>query len=239
MTDSRFVKINAPPGHWPRQLYKSNDPEAQKPHTIAAGLESPPLNAKHTAILDLNELGCSAEEFRLLSDGTQEVWIGKLSVQRAKPLDGPTQSALGSDQGKLVDSPEVMEVDEVLAIPEMFMVYDLSRKMLRLVPAAFFDGKRSFEPCNGIITETLTAKEYVERYAPAYNWPPDLYLTNAAKPEDRYSVVPHTKEVPQDVAAAYLKRITVFYLRYRGKLMSSIYGLVAASQVHGLVPTKF
>ncbi len=139
MPDSKYVKLWTSRGDWPRQLYQSNNPQAQNPYIIATGLECPPLNAKHTAILDLNELGCSAEGSRLLSDRENEVWI---QIQRAKPFRGRAQSAPECFQGGLVDSPETMEIDEVSAIPKMFMVYDPKRKILSLVPATSFEGKR-------------------------------------------------------------------------------------------------
>lgn len=56
-------------------------------------------------------------------------------------------------------------------------------------------------------------------------------MSDEAKPEDGYTVVPHTKEVPHDVAAANWRRIARFTLRYRGDSVSSMYGLAAVSQV--------
>lgn len=69
----------------------------------------------------------------------------------------------------------------------------------------------------------------MKTFAPAYNWPLDLYTSDEVKPEDRYSVVPHTEEVPDDVAAANWRRIATFTLPYRG-LISSLYELAAVSQ---------
>lgn len=127
-------------GDWPRQLYQSNDPQAHKRYIIATGFESPPLNAKHAAILDLNEVGCSAEETRLLTEGGNGVWI---RVQRAKPTRRRTQSAPECTREGLVNVPKTMEIGEISVIPEMFMIYDHKRRMLSLVPATSFDGKRN------------------------------------------------------------------------------------------------
>lgn len=235
MTVSKYVKLCTARGDWPRQLYQSNNPQAKSPYIIATGFDSPPLNAKHVAILELNELGCSAEKTRLLSDGSNEVWI---QSQRAKPIRGRTQSAPECTREDLVDVPETMEIGEVAAIPEMVMVYDHKRKMLSMVPAKSFDCKRKSYPCKDAIAEILLAKKYVKTFAPAYNWPLDLYMSDEAKPEDRYAVVPHTKEVPQDVAGANWRRIAEFTLRYRGDSASSLYGLAAVSQILWIGPVE-
>ncbi len=235
VTDSNLVKILTPRGEWPRQLYILSSPQAENPYIIATGFDIPPFGAKHIAQLDLNELGCSAKEFYLLSDSSNEVWI---QDHQAKPFEEPAEPALEPTQEDLVDCPETFEIGEVPAISQLLMVYDLKRKMLSLVPAESFNGKRNPRPYKGAFTEMPTAKKYVQTFAPAYNWPLDLYTSDWAKPEDRYTVVPHTEEIPQDVAAAGWRRIACFTLRYRGASLSSLYGLAAVSQTLWIGPVE-